>query len=178
MSTAHEGGVPFKTSAGMIGTIIICDANYFSTRSGEPQHDGKSCLSRLVSACQSYRGHTGTEEQSTKDDGTAAGSSKREALGADVLHKMTGGKKIIKTVKQTPRGGLCFHSHKRHMFQKTRTALWWFRPGIWGGKCSGPGGVWDEGCLFDCGDKGAVPQITNASPERAIVGWRQLAKPC
>ncbi len=50
---------------------MICDANYFSTRSGEPQHDGKSCLSRFVSACQSYRGHTGTKEQRTKDDGTA-----------------------------------------------------------------------------------------------------------
>ena len=95
MSTAHEGGVSFKASAGITGAIIICDANYFSTRSGEPRHDGKSCLSRLVSACQSYRGHTGTKERSTKDDGTAAGSSNLgygKPWRGDVLHKRTGGK--------------------------------------------------------------------------------------
>ena len=43
----------------------------------------------------------------------------------------------IKTVKQTPRGGLCFHSHKRHMFQKTRTALGGFARVFGGGNALG-----------------------------------------
>ncbi len=47
---------------------------------------------------------------------------------------------------------------------------WWFGPGIWGGKCSGPGGVWDGGCLFDCSDRGSANYKRAPLSGQSLVG--------